>query len=132
MKHIFATIITITLLQCAAYGAEIAPVLLCNENSGPLLSEIATPTGFVLSPEQAASPILNRITRPVWSIAYLFADSNYYYLVFADTRKGTTVVPDETAIKINGITGEIINPGTNNTEQSVPGYAAQGASSPEP
>ena len=92
---------------------------------------MASPDGFTISPEQAVSPILARMSRAPWAVAYLFADATFYYFGNANKRADFPTTPETTAIKINGTTGEITYPEEKRTEQGVPPYVAQGAPSGE-
>ena len=131
MKMIFHTALFLALLHSAAYGADAEPRLIWREDSGIPLSEVATPDGFTLSPHQAISPILARMSRAAWANAFFFADTTYYYFGNADKRADFPTTPETTAIKINGNNGEITYPEEKRTEQGVPPYVAQGAPSGE-
>ena len=110
MKRVFLAVFILALLHCAAYGADAGPRFLWREDSGIPLSDVATPKGFTLSPEQAVTPILDRMSRAPYFVAYLFADSTLYYFWLADMRADFPSSPPTTAITINGVTGETTFP----------------------
>jgi hypothetical protein len=82
--------------------------LLWRESFSIAIEEVATPSGFSVSPSQAAKPIMARMSRPSWADAYLFVDGCNYYL--GNGKKGEDIPkPLGCPYVISGNTGNIIS-----------------------
>lgn len=107
--HDLAALVLLMSLRLAS-ATEDHPRLIWREDAGITLDKVVTPKGFKVSPQQVAAPILARMSRLPWAVAYLFADSRCYYLGNADNRKPFPETPDAAAFKLDGQNGLPVSP----------------------
>ncbi|MCF7954917.1 MAG: hypothetical protein K9M75_03855 [Phycisphaerae bacterium] len=67
---------------------------------GPKLADIATPVGFNISPTEVNAALI-----PKKYTTSLYADSEYYYIMFSAGKRKPSVVRDY-GFKVNGRTGK--------------------------
>jgi len=67
---------------------------------GPKLADIATPEGFNISPTEVIATLI-----PKKYITSLYADSDYYYIMFGAGKRKPSIVRDY-GFRVNGRTGE--------------------------
>ena len=111
------TIMLIAIILLTGCGKKEEPLpknmkLVWRESSNTRLEDARTPDRFYVTPEDVIEPILRRKKRYAWSEILLFADKDYYYIVYS-SRNQELKYPDKNTLRVHGRNGKTIEPKRN-------------------